>query len=310
MLVEAPCPRCQTTISFDSAFVGTKRACSTCGASFTLERPSKKSPSAPAADTRDGPVMFEATCPSCSHSFTVNATFAGTPRGCPKCSQVFVLTLPDAVKAQLDARKARLFGNKARDLMGCPSCLRFGPVLRSEILKTFRCQYCATNTPLDEARDLGQVLETLESKIIGQLLAGASGREIFALAGARAPLAQTLFERLRPTLGTLRKRALEAKNRGENIVLRAPADCDGCRGGGPLDPFTLLWARIEEESAGVHAATALTVFAGVLVTEKRRVVSHLEQVVYLCGHCQRSPPPPSLGYTLEKAFALPPLDAQ
>jgi len=308
MLVEACCPRCQSEISFDSAFTGTKRTCKSCGATFTLERPSRKAePPAAVADKGDRPVLFETTCQACAHAFTINAAFAGSKRTCPSCSHVFVLELPAAVKAQVQARKQKLYGQVERDTLGCASCLRFGSALRAEAAKVYRCQYCGLPTPLDEALTLAPLISKLESEIIVRSLAGVSAKEFVASAGPRVEMIKKLVERIHPMLGKLRHGALAAKNRGEAIVLGTPANCDGCFGSGPLDPFSLVWSRVEEESTGLHAASALTVFAGVLVTEKRRVVRHIEEVEYLCQQCKRNPPPPELGFTLEKAFALPPL---
>lgn len=303
MLVEAPCPRCKTTVSFDASFAGTKRTCRSCGASFVLEKPTQKPQPKAFTPKRDRSIIFETTCGQCQHTYAIDAAFAGSPRTCPKCGHLAVLQLPDAVRAQVEARKDRLYGAPAREHFGCPACLRFGSAARPEAL--FRCQYCATATPVEQASAFATKLESLESNITAKLLSGAAAGEL--IAGADAKLIQTLIERVHPKLGRIRSRALAARNRGENVVLKPPPCCDACFAAGPLSPLSLLWSRIEEQTTNVHAATALTIFSGVVVTQKNRVISNVEEITYLCEACRRRPRPPELRYTLEKAFALPPL---
>lgn len=322
MLIEGRCPRCQKAFSIDSMYVGTRRSCDGCAATFTLERPSKTSAARPAPAPTDRAIVFETTCRACQHVFKVDAAFAGALRSCPKCSANFVLELPPEVRAQVEARKERLYGQKPRVTLGCASCCRFGSVMADDDAKNFRCQYCGATQPMAEAQAAAEVLEAMDQRVTLGLLAGASMQHLIAQTEpAHQGMVLMVLKRVHATLGQTRSRALAEANRGAAITLRAPAVCDKCQtpavpfsitarplvGASPFTPYRLVWSRIEEETTELHAASLVTIFAGGVVTQKRRVTRQIEEVSYLCERCQRKPAPPELGFELVKGSPLPPL---
>lgn len=322
MLIEGQCPRCQKAFSIDSMYVGTRRTCEGCAGTFTLERPSKASASRPALAPTDRAIIFETTCRACQHVFKVDAAFAGALRSCPSCAANFVLELPAEVRAQVEARKERLYGQKPRVTLGCTSCCRFGSVMADDQAKNFRCQYCGAASPVAEARAAAAVLESMDQRVTLGLLAGASMQQLIAQTEPdHQGMALMVLKRVHATLGQTRSRALAEANRGAAIPLSAPAVCDKCLtpavpfsltarpvvGPSPFTPWRLVWSRIEEETTELHAASLVTIFAGRVVTQKHRVTRQLEEVSYLCERCQRKPVPPEVGFELVSRAPLPPL---
>lgn len=305
MLIEAKCPGCGELLEIDASFAGVKRPCKACGRAFTIERPARK-----AAEPKHNPNLFEAACPKCGAAERVSAALHGTPRACKKCRHLFVLQLPQERlaerAAQLAARAEAELGPKRYEV-GCSACLR-EYLLAVEGSPIVRCQYCGAPADREKARTLAGTLGALRSRIRGALLEGVSARAL--LRGAIPELAREtahLLKLIHPELPAMRSVALEAHNRGEPVALGRPSECDRCLMPAALVPFRLVWSRVLEEARKLHAATAVTIFAGVVVSEKTQQVQRLSEVAYLCEGCRRSPPAPGPHYGLDLAQELPEL---
>jgi transposase-like protein len=305
MLIEVKCPGCAARSQVDSSFAGVKRPCPSCGRVFTIERPALKAP-----EPKKNPHLVDAVCPKCGASERVSAVMAGAPRACKQCRQLFTVQVP--VERAEELEKLRLAGAQAelgpkRYELGCPACFRVY-LAPSEGPATIRCPYCGAAANRTDARAWVPALEEVRRSVIGALLEGKSPRAIASAASPSlaAATAHTLTL-IQPQLPALRSRALDAQNRGEPVTLGAPGQCDRCAMPAALHPLRLGWARVVNEERKVHAATALTILAGVVVTEKKQELERLEEVAYLCERCSERPPPPAPGYQLGLKRDLPPL---
>ena len=303
MRFEAACPGCGARDAYDTAYVGTKRSCVACGRSFTLEGPKPERPKAKALKQVPG-VNLKATCPSCAHEFLVSVAFAGTKRPCPACKMVFLVARTVEVQEEIDARRNKDIDSRRPHYLGCDACVRVATVQLPEGA-SFACPYCGKRDSLEAAQQLGVLLLRIDSHVEATLMGGAAHRAIIEAVPVEArAFATRLLERALPQLGTTRDAWLERRDRGEAVVLRAPPVCDKCYGPGPVSPRRLVWERVEEESTDVHGASALTIFAGVVVTQKKRIIRTIREVSYLCARCEKSTPPPAPGFSIVRRAPL------